>query len=92
MSKKTGIGLTGLVVLVFILFVAQGQTEEQGWKKTVTLPNGEVVCDLNGKWDSEWNGKGELKFLGRIVEWERRIKISGSHRRCSGNISTRQFL
>jgi hypothetical protein len=68
MSKKTGIGLAGLVVLLFILFIAQAQAEEQGWKKTVTLPNGEVVCDLNGLWDLEWNGVGELKSIGRIVD------------------------
>jgi hypothetical protein len=67
MLKKTGIGLAGLV-MVFILFVGQAQTEEQGWKKTVTLPSGDVICDLNGKWDSEWNGRGELRFLGRIVD------------------------
>jgi hypothetical protein len=48
MSKKTGFRLFCLAAMVFILFIAQAQTEEQGWKKTLTLPSGEVVCDLNG--------------------------------------------
>ena len=51
MLKKTGFWLLGLVVMISILFIAQAQTEEQGWKKTITLPSGEVVCDLNGEWD-----------------------------------------
>jgi hypothetical protein len=63
MLKKTGLELVGLVAMVFILFVAQGQTEEQGWKKTITLPSGEVVCDLNGKWDLEFTPRGELKMM-----------------------------
>ena len=51
MLKKTGFRLLGLVAMVSFLFIAQAQTEEQGWKKTITLPGGEVVCDLNGEWD-----------------------------------------
>jgi len=49
--KKTGFKLLGLVALVCILFIMQAQTEEQGWKKTITLSSGEVVCDLNGEWN-----------------------------------------
>ena len=43
MFKKTGFRLLVLMGIVFILFIAQAQTEEQGWKKTITLPSGEVV-------------------------------------------------
>jgi hypothetical protein len=49
--KKTRFMLLGFVAMVSFLFIAQAQTEEQGWKKTITLPSGEVVCDLNGEWD-----------------------------------------
>ena len=66
MFKKTGFRLLGLVVLFSFLFIAQAQTEEQGWKKTITLPSGEVVCDLNGEWDVLWQGRGELAWFGRI--------------------------
>jgi hypothetical protein len=45
--------------MVSFLFIAQAWTEEQGWKKTITLPGGEVVCDLNGEWDLAWYGRGE---------------------------------
>jgi hypothetical protein len=58
MLKKTGFRLLCLVVMVSFLFIAQAQTEEQGWKKTITLPSGEVVCDLNGEWDLLWSGRG----------------------------------
>ena len=54
--------------MVSILFIAQAQTEEQGWKKTITLPSGEVVCDLNGEWDSLWQGRGELAGFGRYKD------------------------
>ena len=55
-----------LAALVSFLFIAQAQTEEQGWKKTITLPSGEVVCDLNGEWDSLWTGRGEMLPLGSM--------------------------
>ena len=65
MFNKTGFKLLGLVAMVSILFITQAQTEEQGWKKTITLPSGEVVCDLNGEWDWVWTGRGPLVGLGR---------------------------
>ena len=64
MLKKTGFSLLGLVVMVSILFVAQAQTQEHGWKKTITLPSGEVVCDLTGEWDLFWVGRGEYQIAG----------------------------
>ncbi len=64
MLKKTGFSLLGLVVMVSILFVAQAQTQEHGWKKTITLPSGEVVCDLTGEWDLSWVGRGEYQIAG----------------------------
>jgi len=66
MLKKAGIRLLALAAMVFILFIAQAQTQEQGWKKTITLPSGEVVCDLNGEWDSLWQGRGEYQTVGRL--------------------------
>ena len=44
------------MVLVFALLVAFAQvaitqTAEKGWEKTVTLPSGEVILDMSGKWD-----------------------------------------
>ncbi len=61
MLKKSWFKLLGLVVMVSILFIAQAQAEEPGWKKTITLPSGEVVCDLNGEWDFLWMGRHEYQ-------------------------------
>ena len=43
---------------VLILFPVNGQAGEQGWKKTITLPNGEIICDLNGVWDYQLSARG----------------------------------
>ena len=66
MLKKTGFRLLGLAAMVSILFIAQAQTQEHGWKKTITLPSGEVVCDLTGEWDLSWVGRGEYQ-IARIL-------------------------
>ena len=66
MLKKTVFRLLCLAAMVSVLFIAQAQTEEQGWKKTITLPSGEVVCDLNGEWDMLWQGRGEMQAYGQF--------------------------
>ena len=44
---------TFLVLICFIGLTILGSTlYGQGSKKTITLPNGEVVCDINGEWDA----------------------------------------
>ncbi len=68
MLIRTGFRLLGLAAMVSILFIAQAQTEERGWKKTISLPSGEVVCDLNGEWDFLWIGRGEFKAMGHIPD------------------------
>lgn len=50
--KKTSIAQ----VLVFVLLIAFGsfasaQMAGKPWEKTVTLPRGEVILDMNGEWD-----------------------------------------
>jgi len=59
MVKKT------LVVLVcFIgLTIFISTLHAQGLKKTITLPNGEVVWDLNGEWDVWIEFYGQWKTL-----------------------------
>jgi hypothetical protein len=61
---KTTFRLIGLLSIIFLFFLSQGQAEAQGWQKTITLPSGEVVCDLNGEWDSLWMGRGP-QSMGR---------------------------
>ena len=48
MVKKTVLVLICLVAVIISISTLHGQ----GSKKTITLPSGEVVCDLNGEWDA----------------------------------------
>ena len=58
LGRKTSILLGVLIVVVSFLCTAQAQTEEKTGKKTVTLPNGEVILDISGEWD------GFIQFCG----------------------------
>jgi hypothetical protein len=48
MVKKTFLVLICFIGLVIVISTLHGQ----GSKKTITLPSGEVVWDLNGEWDA----------------------------------------
>ena len=48
MVKKTFLVLICFVTLIIFISTPHGQ----GSKKTITLPNGDVVWDLNGEWDT----------------------------------------
>jgi hypothetical protein len=61
MFEKTGFLPIPILILTILIIFSTAYTEEKGWKKTITIPNGEVVCDLNGTWDYEFNGLTELK-------------------------------
>ena len=45
----------------------------QGSKKTITLPSGEVVCDLNGEWDAFVENYGPSASAG---SYPQRLKIT----------------
>jgi len=45
---------------------------QKGWKKTITLPNGDMVCDLNGEWDALYENLGYHQWIGKIKD---RLKI-----------------
>lgn len=51
-----------LIGIISFLYVTNGQTEEKGWEKTITLPSGEVVLDMNGEWG------GLLEYRGELIE------------------------
>ena len=40
-----------VVICSICLIIFVSTLHGQGSKKIITLPNGEVVCDLNGEWD-----------------------------------------
>jgi hypothetical protein len=60
--KKTSIA-TVLSVSLLIVFasVPIAQNAEKGWKKTVTLPSGEVILDMSGEWDNH------IEFYGTLI-------------------------
>ena len=45
------------------IYTAFSQTQ----KKTVTLPSGEIVCDLNGEWSALYEHYGSLQWVGNIT-------------------------
>ena len=48
MLKKTFVVPICFIGLIIFMSTLYGQ----GSKKTITLPSGEVLCDLNGEWDT----------------------------------------
>ncbi len=64
-----------LIVLLigFVIASAYAQTDnplKQGMVNTVTLSNGEVVCDLNGEWDAhfDYDWLGTSKDIYKITQ------------------------
>jgi hypothetical protein len=51
MARRIGILLIVAIAVIAFLHTAQAQTEGKKWKKTVTLPSGEVILDISGEWD-----------------------------------------
>jgi hypothetical protein len=58
-------------ILLFVIIFAAISTFisvvfSQTQKKTVTLPSGEVVCDLNGEWNTLYEHYGPMQWVGNI--------------------------
>jgi hypothetical protein len=64
MTRRICILLAILIAFVSFLYVPQAQTQEKKWKKTVTLPNGEVVLDMSGEWDAVNENYGPAEQFG----------------------------
>jgi hypothetical protein len=64
MTRKICILLGLLIAFVSFLCVPQAQTQEKKWKKTVTLPNGEVILDISGEWDVLVENYGQWSSYG----------------------------
>jgi hypothetical protein len=52
MTRKTCILFALLIAFVSFLCVPQAQAQATKWKKTITLPNGDKILDMNGEWDA----------------------------------------
>ena len=58
---------TFLVLICFIsLIIFISTLHSQGPKKTITLPNGEMVCDLNGEWNTLFEHYGSMQWVGNL--------------------------
>jgi hypothetical protein len=64
MVKKTFLVLICFIGLIIFVSTLHGQ----GSKKTITLPSGEVVCDLNGEWDALYEALGAFSYLGNFAD------------------------
>lgn len=60
MTKKTFLVLMCFMSIMLFASTSHGQ----GAKKTLPLPNGEVVLDLSGEWDVLVENYGRLSFAG----------------------------
>lgn len=62
MVRKISLFLFILVVMLTSVSLTYSQTE----KKTVRLPSGELVCDLNGEWNTLYEPYGPMQHFGNI--------------------------
>jgi hypothetical protein len=62
MVRKMYLFLFIIVVMLTYVSVAYPQTE----KNTVRLPSGELVCDLNGEWNTLYEPYGPMEHFGKI--------------------------
>ena len=64
MVKKTFLVVICIIGLTIFISTLHGQ----GSKKTITLPNGEVIWDLNGEWDAQYEALGALSNIGKFAD------------------------
>jgi hypothetical protein len=66
MKKMLPVLLAVLVVTGFFVYVSHAQMPQKGSKNTMTLPNGEVIWDLNGEWNALYVHYGAMAWVGEI--------------------------
>ena len=65
MVKKTFLVLICFISLIILIPTLHGQ----GSKKTITLPSGDVIWDLNGEWDALYeNLGGYASLIGNLKD------------------------
>ncbi len=62
MVRKISLFLFILVVMLTFVSIAYSQTE----KNTARLPSDELVCDLNGEWNTLYEPYGPMQHFGKI--------------------------
>jgi len=53
-----------LLVTALFVYVSQAQMPQKGSKNTITLPNGDVIWDLNGEWNALYEHYGTMEWVG----------------------------
>jgi hypothetical protein len=74
MVKKTFLVLICFIGLIIFVSTLHGQ----GSKKTITLPSGEVVWDLNGEWDALYEHFGTYSWVGNLTDMLKITQQGGS--------------
>jgi len=62
MLRKMYVFLFILVVMLSFVSITYSQTE----KNAVGLPGGELICDLNGEWNTLYEPYGPMEHFGKI--------------------------
>ena len=62
MVRKMFLFLFIIVVTLSLVSISYSQTE----KNTVRLPSGELLCDLNGEWNTLYEPHGPMEHFGKI--------------------------
>jgi hypothetical protein len=92
MVKKIFSGLVCFIALIIFVSTLHGQDS----KKTIILPSGEVVCDLNGEWDALYELKlGNFPDMVKITQQGGSfvgIKMIGTHYVPKGEVAIKGEL
>ena len=74
MKKTLPVLFALLLITAFFVYVSQAQVLQKGSKNTMTLPNGDVIWDLNGEWDvlnencGPWSQYGVYPNIHKITQ------------------------
>jgi hypothetical protein len=68
MNKKSIAPVLVFALLIVCSSFAIAQMAEKGWKKTVTLPSGEVILDMSGEWDVLYEHYGIFEWVGSMSD------------------------
>jgi hypothetical protein len=67
MKKTSSTRVFVFFLLIVFSSVAIAQMAKKGWKKTVTLPSGEVILDISGEWDAQIENYGPWSRFGKYT-------------------------
>ena len=69
--KLNRVILIPFLLMLFFLSVSHAQMPGKAWEKTITLPNGDVILDLNGEWDAFVENYGRQSAAGTYSNVEK---------------------